>query len=76
MRKIDSRTFEKILRLRGCQHVRDKGGHSIWRSPDGAMIVAAAAGRSTPVLTPAIRNAAKTLGVSIDELLSTKKGPK
>lgn len=70
---LSAREFEKILRLRGAEHVRDKGGHSIWRAPGGAMIVAVCSGRPTPVKRDAIGNAAKAFGISPGELLATKK---
>lgn len=73
MNRVDSRKFAKILRLRGCVHVRDKGGHSIWQAPNGEMIVAVQAGRPTDITPNAIHNAARTLGITARELLATRK---
>lgn len=71
---IDAREFEKILLWRGCEFVRDKGGHRIYRTPEGTMIVSVCPGRPTKVKRNAISNAAKALGLTANELLGTKRG--
>lgn len=73
MKVVDARRFAKILRLRGCQIARQKGGHTIWKTPDGSTITAVSEGRPTGVKSSAIVNAAHALGISPQELLATRK---
>lgn len=71
--QIDAKRFAKILSWRGCELVSTKGGHAKWRAPNGGMIVATCEGRPVPVKRPAIVNAAVTLGITPEELVSTSR---
>lgn len=70
---ISIRDLHRLLARWGCDHVRDKGGHSIWRGPNGAMIVVPVPGRSIRPTFDQIRNAAAAVGVPISEFTA---GPK
>jgi hypothetical protein len=65
--------MERLLRKWGCDLVRTKGGHAIWRAPSGEIIVTSAAGRRTDPVFSSVAQAARKIGVSIDEFVA---GPK
>jgi len=62
--------FHKILiDTYGAQMVRTKGGHQIWRTPDGTMFVTTCAGRHKDVSRRIINTVARALGVPMKELM-------
>lgn len=70
---ITAREMERLLRRWGCDLVRTKGGHAIWRAPSGQIIVTSAAGRHTDPPFSAIAQAAAKIGVTIEEFIAGRK---
>jgi predicted RNA binding protein YcfA (HicA-like mRNA interferase family) len=67
---ITAREMERLLTRWGCALVRTKGGHSIWRTPSGEMIVTSAAGRRTDPVFSSVAQAARKLGTTVDGFLA------
>lgn len=67
---VSAREMERLLKRWGCTLVRTKGGHSIWRTAGGEMIVTSSAGRRTDPVFASVAQAARKIGVSIDEFLA------
>lgn len=67
---ISTSELHRLLNRWGCNHARDRGGHSIWRGPNGDMLVMPVPGRRTIPTFDQVRLAARSIGVSTEQFLA------